>query len=100
MGEPFKAVFTFKGFLSAVNPLVLLEMMFELECFAALVTLEPSKDVGFLVGNHVALKAVDVGEFFVAHRTRHTCTVQELGGVVSHGRVRGWGDSRRWGEGG
>lgn len=86
MGEPLATVFTLKGLLTTMNPLVFLEVVFELEGLAALVTLKPSEYVRLLVGDHVSLQAVNVGELLVAHRTRHAGAAQEVA-LISHGSI-------------
>ena len=43
MGEPLTTDLALEGFLSRVNPLVLLQMMFELEGFAAVAAFKFSK---------------------------------------------------------
>lgn len=67
MTESLAAVGAFERFLTGVNPYVFLEVVLELERFRALRTLELSQFRALLVADLVALKAVDVGEGFVAH---------------------------------
>ena len=41
--------------------------MFKFESLATISAFETSKDGGFIVGDHMTLKSVDVGEIFLTH---------------------------------
>lgn len=45
-------------------------MVLEFEGFAALVALEAAQHLGLVVGDHVALEPVDVGELLLTHVAR------------------------------
>ena len=42
-------------------------MVFEFESLATISAFEAPKDGGFIVGDHMTLKSVDVGEIFLTH---------------------------------
>ena len=65
--EPFAAVGAFKRFFAGVDANVFLQVMLELEGFHAFGTLELAQFVGFVVGNHMALESVDIGERLRTH---------------------------------
>ena len=44
-----------------------LQVMFEFESLATISAFEAPKDGGFIVGDHMTLKSVDVGEIFLTH---------------------------------
>ena len=64
MREPLVAILTLKGLLSRVDPLVLLQVMFEFESLAAVATFEFTQVWAVLVVGHVALKLVEGWELF------------------------------------
>ena len=66
MGEPLTTDLALEGFLSRVNPLVLLQMMFELEGLAAVTTFEFPQVRSVLVVGHVAHQLLQVGELLAA----------------------------------
>ena len=66
MGESLPTDLTLEGFLSCVNPLVLLQVMFELEGLAAVTTFEFPQVRPVLVVGHVAHQLLQVGELLAA----------------------------------
>ena len=70
MGESLPTDLALEGFLSSVNSLVFLQMMFELEGLAAVTTFKFPKVRSVLVVGHVAHQLLQVGELLAAHRTR------------------------------
>ena len=66
MGEPLAADLTLEGFLSCVNSLVLLQVMFELEGLATVATFKFPKVGPVLVVGHVAHQLLQVGELLAA----------------------------------
>ena len=64
MGEPLVAVFALKRLLPSVDPLVLLQVMLELESLAAVATFEFTQVWAVLVVGHMALKLVEGWELF------------------------------------
>lgn len=63
------AVWTFKGFLSTVDPDVLLQMVLEFECLATLWTLELAQVCAFVMTDHVPLQTVNISKGLVADFT-------------------------------
>ena len=70
MGESLPTDLTLEGFLSCVNPLVLLQVMFELEGLAAVTTFEFPQVRPVLVVGHVAHQLLQVGELLAAQIAR------------------------------
>ena len=66
MGESLPTGLTLEGFLSCVNPLVLLQMVFELEGLATVTTFKFPKVRAVLVVGHVAHQLLQVGELLAA----------------------------------
>ena len=64
MREPLVAILTLKGLLSRVDPLVLLQVMFEFESLATVATFEFAQVRAVLVVGHVPLKLVERWELF------------------------------------
>ena len=64
MREPLVAILTLKGLLSRVDPLVLLQVMFEFESLATVATFEFAQVWSVLVVGHVPLKLVERWELF------------------------------------
>ena len=64
MGESLVAVFTLKRFLSRVDPLVLLQVMFEFESLSTVATFEFAQVRAVLVVSHVPLKLVEGWKLF------------------------------------
>ena len=57
VGEPLVAVLALERLLPRVDPLVLLQVMLELESLATVGALEATEDGGLIVGDQVALQA-------------------------------------------
>ena len=70
VGESLPTDLTLEGFLSCVNPLVLLQVMFELEGLAAVTTFEFPQVRPVLVVGHVAHQLLQVGELLAAQSAR------------------------------
>ena len=70
VGESLTTDLTLKGFLSCVNPLVLLQMVFELEGLATVTTFKFPKVGAILVVGHVAHQLLQVGELLAAQSAR------------------------------
>ncbi len=70
MGEPLAAVLALERLLPGVNPLVLLQVVLELEGFAAMGALELAEVRPVLMVCHVALQLTERGELLVAQATR------------------------------
>ncbi len=70
MGEPLAAVLALERLLPGVDPLVLLQVVLELEGFAAMGTLELAKVRPVLVVCHVSLQLTERWKLFVAQATR------------------------------
>ena len=64
MREPLVAILTLKRLLSRVDPLVLLQVMFEFESLATVATFEFAQVWSVLVVGHVPLKLVEGWELF------------------------------------
>ena len=64
MRESLVAVFTLKRLLSCVDPLVLLQVMFEFESLATVTTFEFAQVWAVLMVGHVPLKLVECWELF------------------------------------
>ena len=64
MAESLVAVFALKRLLACMNSLVLLQVMFEFESFAAVATLELAQVRSVLVVSHMPLKLVEGWELF------------------------------------
>ena len=83
MGEPLVAVFALKRLLPSVDPLVLLQMMLELESLAAVATFEFTQVWTVLVVGHVALQLVEGGELLGAHGARDVGVLRVVGAHVT-----------------
>ena len=83
MREPLVAILTLKGLLSRVDPLVLLQVMFEFESLATVATFEFTQVRAVLVVGHVSLKLVEGWELFRAHGARHVCVLGVVGAHVT-----------------
>jgi hypothetical protein len=70
VGEPLAAVLALERLLPGVDPLVLLQMVLELEGFAAMGTLELAEVRPVLVIRHVSLQLAQRGKLLVAQATR------------------------------
>ena len=66
MREPLVAILTFKRLFSRVDPLVLLQVMFEFESLATVTTFEFPQVRPVLVVGHVAHQLLQVGELLAA----------------------------------
>ena len=66
MGEPLVAVLALERLLPRVDPLVLLQVMLELESFAAVAALELPEVGAVRVVAHVSLQLVEGGELLAA----------------------------------
>ena len=66
MGEPLATVLALKRLLSGVNPLMLLQMMFELESFATVLALEFPKVRAVCMIGHVSLELVECRKLLAA----------------------------------
>ena len=86
MGEPLVAVLALERLLPRVDPLVLLQVMLELESLAAVATFEFTQVWTVLVVGHVALQLVEGGELLGAHGARD---VGVLGVVGAHVPLEG-----------
>ena len=64
MREPLVAILTLKRLFSRVDPLVLLQVMFEFESLATVATFEFAQVWSVLVVGHVPLKLVERWELF------------------------------------
>ena len=64
MREPLVAILTLKRLFSRVDPLVLLQVMFEFESLATVATFEFTQVRAVLVVGHVSLKLVEGWELF------------------------------------
>lgn len=71
MGESFTAVGASERFLARVDAHVFLQVVLEFERLITVGTFELSQQRRLVVGNHVALEAVHVGELLVAHLAAH-----------------------------
>lgn len=67
MGESFTAVGASERFLARVDAHVFLQVVLEFERLITVGTFELSQQRRLVVGNHVALEAVHVGELLVAY---------------------------------
>lgn len=67
MGEPLATVVARERFLPRVDAHMLLQVMFELECLITVGAFEFPEQRRLVVGDHVALESVHVGELLVAH---------------------------------
>ena len=70
MGEALAAVLALERLLPGVDSLMLLEVVLELEGFAAVGTLELAQVWPVLMVGHVALELAEGGELLVAQATR------------------------------
>lgn len=66
MGELLPTVGAFEGFFSAVYSEVFLQVMFELEGFIAIVTLELTELRALVVADHVPLQAIHICKALMA----------------------------------
>ena len=66
MGKPFATILALKRFLSGVDSLVLLQVMFELESFATMTTFKLSQVWAICVIGHVSLEFVESWKLFAA----------------------------------
>ena len=71
MGESLLAKLALKGFVSRVNPHVLLQVMLELESLSTIGAFESSQDSRLIVADHMSLKSVDVCKVLLAHLAPH-----------------------------
>ena len=82
MGEPLVAVLALERLLPRVDPLVLLQVMLELESLAAVATFEFTQVRAVLVVGHVALQLVEGGELLGAHGARDVGVLRVVGAHV------------------
>ena len=82
VGEPLVAVLALKRLLPSVDPLVLLQVMLELESLAAVATFEFTQVRAVLVVGHVALQLVEGGELLGAHGARDVGVLRVVGAHV------------------
>ena len=82
VGEPLVAVLALERLLPRVDPLVLLQVMLELESLAAVATFEFSQVRAVLVVGHVALQLVEGGELLGAHGARDVGVLRVVGAHV------------------
>ena len=82
MGEPLVAVLALERLLPCVDPLVLLQVMLELESLAAVATFEFTQVRAVLVVGHVALQLVEGGELLGAHGARDVGVLWVVGAHV------------------
>ena len=68
MRESLPTVSAFEGLLSGMYPDVLLQVVFEFECFPTFRTLELAQVRAFVVADHVTLKTVNVRKSFITGR--------------------------------
>lgn len=71
MGEPFAAVGAPEWLLARVDSHVLLQVVLELERLITVGALEFAQQRRLVVGDHVTLEPVHVGELLMAHLAAH-----------------------------
>ena len=80
--QPFAAILALEGLLPGVDPLVLLQVMLELESFAAVTALELPEVGAVRVVAHVSLQLVEGGELLGAHGARDVGVLRVVGAHV------------------
>ena len=70
MREPLATILAFKRLLPCVDPLVLLQMVLELESLATVLAFEFSQLGAVSMVGHVSLQFVECRKLFAAHTAR------------------------------